>query len=194
MSTPTPDRRDRYLRAAVGCFARYGYRRTSMDVIAQAAGVSRPTLYQYYRGKEEIFRAAAEWGFEDLAERAETEARMPGEPADRLCAVLVVMLRMHEPADRTLDRFPAELIDEVHGRADDLWLAFEERLLAVLAALLDRFADRLDISGAPALPVVLLYGAKGIALRAGSAGERRELLRQLVGITVRGLAREPVTN
>ncbi|WP_328375615.1 helix-turn-helix domain-containing protein [Micromonospora zamorensis] len=49
-------RRHRVLKAARVTFARYGYRRTSMEAIAQAADMSRPALYQHLSNKEAVFR------------------------------------------------------------------------------------------------------------------------------------------
>ena len=46
------------LDAAVAVFARYGYRKTSMDEVARAAGVSRQGLYLQFANKEELFRKA----------------------------------------------------------------------------------------------------------------------------------------
>jgi AcrR family transcriptional regulator len=46
------------LDAAVGVFARYGFRKTSMDEVARAAGVSRQGLYLQFANKEELFREA----------------------------------------------------------------------------------------------------------------------------------------
>jgi len=43
------------LAAARPLFARYGFKKTSVDEILRAAGVSRATLYSYFAGKEEIF-------------------------------------------------------------------------------------------------------------------------------------------
>ena len=48
------------LDAAVGVFARYGYRKASMDEVARAAGVSRQGLYLQFVNKEELFRKAVE--------------------------------------------------------------------------------------------------------------------------------------
>jgi TetR/AcrR family transcriptional regulator of autoinduction and epiphytic fitness len=42
----------------VGVFARFGFRKTSMDDIARAAGVSRQGLYLSFANKEELFRRA----------------------------------------------------------------------------------------------------------------------------------------
>ncbi|MDP9089063.1 MAG: TetR/AcrR family transcriptional regulator [Pseudomonadota bacterium] len=46
------------LDAAVGVFARFGFRKASMDDVARAAGVSRQGLYLSFAGKEELFRRA----------------------------------------------------------------------------------------------------------------------------------------
>jgi AcrR family transcriptional regulator len=48
------------LDAAVGVFARYGFRKTSMEEVARAAGVSRQGLYLQFANKEELFRKALE--------------------------------------------------------------------------------------------------------------------------------------
>ena len=41
-------------------FARYGFRKASMDEVARAAGVSRQGLYLQFANKEELFRKAVE--------------------------------------------------------------------------------------------------------------------------------------
>lgn len=53
-------RRRQLLEAALAVFARHGYRKTSMDAVAQAAGVSRQGLYLHFPNKEELFRAAVQ--------------------------------------------------------------------------------------------------------------------------------------
>lgn len=61
-SPPVPDRIDpkvsALLDAAVGVFARFGFRKASMDDVARAAGVSRQGLYLSFANKEELFRRA----------------------------------------------------------------------------------------------------------------------------------------
>jgi AcrR family transcriptional regulator len=48
------------LDAAVAVFARFGYRKASMDEVARAAGVSRQGLYLQFANKEELFRKTLE--------------------------------------------------------------------------------------------------------------------------------------
>jgi AcrR family transcriptional regulator len=60
-SRPTDDpRRAKLLEAAISVFTRFGYRKTSMDEVARAAGVSRQGLYLHFSTKEELFSVAVE--------------------------------------------------------------------------------------------------------------------------------------
>lgn len=63
-------KRERILEAAQQTFLRYGYRRTTMGDLAEAAGISRPALYLFYANKEALFRGVVVRYFEQLAERA----------------------------------------------------------------------------------------------------------------------------
>jgi AcrR family transcriptional regulator len=51
-------KRQRVADAALSVFQRYGFARTTMADIADAAGISRPALYLLFPNKEEIFAAA----------------------------------------------------------------------------------------------------------------------------------------
>lgn len=50
-------RRIALLEASFSVFARFGYRKTSMDEVARAAQISRQGLYLHFANKEDLFRA-----------------------------------------------------------------------------------------------------------------------------------------
>src|SRR4030088_3155816 len=50
--------REAILVAATAAFLRYGFKKTSMDDVARAAGVSRQGLYLYFDTKDLLFREA----------------------------------------------------------------------------------------------------------------------------------------
>jgi AcrR family transcriptional regulator len=50
-------REKRILEAALTVFARMGYSGTTMDAVAAEAGLSKPTLYQYFPAKDALFAA-----------------------------------------------------------------------------------------------------------------------------------------
>ena len=47
---------EKILAAALDVFARDGFRGATIDRIAEAAGMSKPNLLYYFRGKDEIYR------------------------------------------------------------------------------------------------------------------------------------------
>lgn len=52
------DRPDEIIGAAVAVFAERGFAAARLDEIAERAGISRATLYLYFRSKEDLFKAA----------------------------------------------------------------------------------------------------------------------------------------
>ncbi|PPJ26635.1 hypothetical protein C5E45_15045 [Nocardia nova] len=178
-------RRDRVLCAVVGCFARYGYRRTSMDLLAQAADMSRPALYQYFRNKEEIFRSGVEWALGRTAIQAEHAAGSDAAVEQRVRDILDALLDLYGGSSVTGGHFH-ELLAEVYSRTADLWAAFEGRMLAALRDVLD------PVSGdSPVMPVgdvaaVLFYGVKGLGLESRPMRTRVEHAHQLATLVLRG--------
>jgi AcrR family transcriptional regulator len=55
MRLPAAERRAQLLRTAVGVFAEQGYHATSMNEVAEAAGVTKPVLYQHFSSKRDLF-------------------------------------------------------------------------------------------------------------------------------------------
>jgi TetR/AcrR family transcriptional repressor of mexJK operon len=57
MTHPSKSKRQAIITAARQAFLAHGYSGVSMEVIAEAAPVSKPTLYSHFRGKQELFAA-----------------------------------------------------------------------------------------------------------------------------------------
>jgi len=55
---------DRILDAATAVFRRHGFRRSSIEQAAEAAGLTRQALYHHFKSKEALFRAVIERVYE----------------------------------------------------------------------------------------------------------------------------------
>lgn len=66
--------KERIEQAAMELFAHNGYGNTSISQIAQAAGISKGLMYNYYEGKEALLKAILQKGF-DLGESMISEGR-----------------------------------------------------------------------------------------------------------------------
>jgi AcrR family transcriptional regulator len=79
-----PEVRERLLAAATRLFAEKGYAVTTVQEIVQAAGVTKPVLYYYYRSKAGLFTAILDRAKAMHETMLETVRQLPGSTLDRL--------------------------------------------------------------------------------------------------------------
>ncbi|MEV8375323.1 TetR/AcrR family transcriptional regulator [Kribbella sp. NPDC056861] len=109
-TTGDQDRRAAVLESALTTFARFGYRKTSMEEIARAADISRPGLYFLFASKESLFRAAVTQALEQDIAAIEQILAAPGRPLSR---------RIVEAFDRWAGRYVGPLTRDVAVLIED---------------------------------------------------------------------------
>ena len=77
-------KRESVIQAAAISFARNGYHGTTMDQIAEMLGVSKPTLYKYYKNKSELLHACDEKATARFLELARESVEMDGTALDKI--------------------------------------------------------------------------------------------------------------
>lgn len=149
MPRPAIATRERILGAAFDRFARYGFRRTSMADIADAAGISRAALYLQFRNKEAIFRALSAELHDAALAAAETALAGAAPLAERLCAAVEAKsLRFVEIAYGS--PHGSELLDESNRLCGEHPAGAERRFRTALAGVFRRAAaaGELDLASA----------------------------------------------
>ncbi len=79
---------DQVADAALRLFARYGYKRSSMDDIAREASLAKATLYLHFKGKDDVFRAMLDLLGRRVEARCREVVAMQGPFPERLAALL----------------------------------------------------------------------------------------------------------
>jgi AcrR family transcriptional regulator len=82
-------KREAILDVAMGLFARYGFRKTSVADIIRGAGVARATVYKYFSTKEDIFQAAIQREIQDILHRVREEVEKESTTRGRLRAAIL---------------------------------------------------------------------------------------------------------
>ena len=82
------EKRRRILDAARLLFVREGLRGTTMEAIARAAGIAKPTLYGYFSDKDAVFTALLDELTDTLTAAFEAGMAGSGTPAQRIGAAL----------------------------------------------------------------------------------------------------------
>lgn len=83
---PAAARRSQLLEVALARFAAGGFHETSMEEIADAAGVTKPVLYQHFSSKQELFRELLDTEGRDLLRDVEARAAAEVHPYQRVLA------------------------------------------------------------------------------------------------------------
>jgi AcrR family transcriptional regulator len=83
---PAPRRRRQLLEVALDCFAAGGFHSTSMEEIADAAGVTKPVLYQHFGSKQVLYLELLEMVGAELLDAVVAAATAEGEPYPRVLA------------------------------------------------------------------------------------------------------------
>jgi AcrR family transcriptional regulator len=172
---PEPDgkqraKRRRILTAATDLFVQYGYRKTSIEEVAGAAGVAKGTVYLYYRNKAELLLHAI--ALEKRGYVAKLQPLLAAEvaPLRRLQALIALglMAMMDMP-----------LLSRLAGGDRELGLALSE----VDASVLERINQfRVEFLRS------LLDAATGRSLSSQALEERAQVLIDLIGgIAVSGV-------
>lgn len=134
-SLPVTTRRDAKRNAihtaAIEQFAERGFGGTSMANIADAAGMSRPALYQHFRNKTDIFQSAFVVLFEELVDKALSALHHPGSTAEQL--------------DGFLQRYEGDLWQRIAAspHADEIVNAKNAEMGAAVAFVISRLTDGL---------------------------------------------------
>ena len=182
LATPTPAA-ERILDAADRLLVRFGYRKMTIDDLAQEAGIGKGTVYLSFASKADIALACIDRMARRLLERLRAIAAGPG-PAERRLHAMLVERVMHRfdyarPHSASLDFMLASIRPRLLERREGYFRA-EAR---TLAAVIDEgrrdgtFAvpDPADAAGAfvTATNALLPY-----SLSVGELGQRGEIQRR----------------
>lgn len=174
-------------RAAVDVFGARGFRGTSMAAIADAVGISRPALYQYFENREDVFRAAMELLLEESADRALAAL----DAADGVAAALSGWLRSaHLEGYVSLAGQPhaAELLEAHHAFSRDIADRASARMRAGLEAYLSALpgVGASEVEGALELLMLAPAGLKSDGPSPQLYGERLDHLAAAIAATLQG--------
>jgi AcrR family transcriptional regulator len=162
---------DRILDAAMRVFRRHGFRRSSIELTAEEAGLTRQALYHHFPSKEALFRGAIERLYE-RALAAEAAAAEAAEDADSELAEIIIA----EIGARLGTMFGAlegsphldELFSEHLAQARDLYQIYATRFGDQVAATIARvcharklkLADGVTVEDLARCVEMAIHGAK----------------------------------
>ncbi len=146
------DREERILKAAVTQFRAVGYRAARIEDLAEAAGVSVGTIYNYYRNKGDILIATVAMEVEEVLASGAALLRDPPQGADR--AILALIFEYYDHSLHYLSKemwrsamaLSIEAPDTPNGaRYTDLDRRLSKQVAALIAVLQARGEVKADL-------------------------------------------------
>lgn len=182
------------LDAAARVFAQYGFRRTTMNDISQAAGISRPALYLMFDNKEHLFHELSAYRINLALKATRAALARDGNVTELFIEALMVFEKTYtEPVANS--PHGDELTDVNMNLAADVMIKGHNSLVSVLAKLLNSAEKEGDVSfqnvsmSARAFVELLLASVKGIKKKAGSKAEYRKQTKQAARIFLSSIAK-----
>jgi AcrR family transcriptional regulator len=173
-------RRARILEAARRLFAESAYPAVQMDDVARGAGMSKATVYRYFRSKEALYLEIFDEELVALIATIQDLRRRRLDPRETIAAILSAMVgtfAVHLGTLRSLLADEAELADRIRR-------VFRGRRREINGLLAQTLADgaaagafrTLDVDTVPGILVGMCWG--GIM---GAPGTKPEALAQIIG-------------
>lgn len=158
------------LEAARALFAKHGYAATSMDMVVERAGVSKPTVYGHFKSKDDLFAAAIRAQAEVFTSHSCEVCSLPA--AEGIRAIGQMYLNM-VTADEALAMHRA-IMAEGH-KFPELATTFYESGPARVARIMEEYLRTLDARGAlsvpdPALAAEMFLGMLRVAFYRAAFG------------------------
>ena len=192
---PAPRRRRQLLDVARGLFGDLGYHRTSMDALAEAAGVTKPVLYQHFGSKRDLYLEVLGDVGDQLMDAVVGAARTAGHPREQVEAGFRAYFRFvatHAGAFRLL--FGGGLERDVE---------FAAVATRVEAAMAETIASLIDVDVDVEHRQILAHGVIGLAEGTGRRWIAADLdldperlaarVAELAWAGLRGVGRDPLS-
>jgi AcrR family transcriptional regulator len=185
-------KRDAILNAAYRQFSHYSFRKTSMEDIAQAAGISRASIYSYFQNKDDIFRNVS-IQLHDQAERM-AEASLARSDNDIAARIEGALIARHGPFQKvaTESAYGTEIYDEHHRLCRDIVSDAHNKFLKLLTGALKNAASNKEIDlksaglGAKAAAELINFAASGLKQGAKDLASFEQRIKHFVQLFVRG--------
>jgi AcrR family transcriptional regulator len=113
MSNDKSDIRDQIVDAASSLFSRYGFRKATMDEIANTMGKGKSSIYYYFSSKEEIYEAVIEREAEFLRREVVKSISQAHNPKDKLRNYVLARMKTFRRVSNFYEAIRTEVVSHL---------------------------------------------------------------------------------
>jgi AcrR family transcriptional regulator len=126
---------DRIIEKGLKLFVKNGYEATTLDAIAEAAGISRRTFFYYFKSKEDVLLAAHDSGFREALKPAMLDESPDQAPLDAVQKCLIKLASRYETNESIIFDRLMQSTEALRARKEAVFLETERILLEAMCEL-----------------------------------------------------------
>jgi len=126
---------ERIIEKGLRLFVKNGYEATTLDAIAEAAGISRRTFFYYFRSKEDILLAAHDSGFRQALKPAMRKESPDQAPVDAARNCLIKLASRYETKESIVFDRLMQSTEALRARKEAVFVETEQILLDAMCEL-----------------------------------------------------------
>ncbi len=189
--------KEEIVKAAQHVFARYGFRKTTMEEIAAAAHRAKSSLYYYFKSKDEVFRAVADKEIVKWKKKMLEEIKRAGSPQGKLSAYVTIRVS----ALSHLSAFYSFFADEYYENyrlIERVKYDFDRKEREIVKEILEEGIEKGvfgidDVEGTVSILLYIVRGLEHFWLEEKSASRLKKHIDSLISLFLRGLLKRQVS-
>jgi AcrR family transcriptional regulator len=126
---------ERIIEKGLRLFVKNGYEATTLEAIAQDAGISRRTFFYYFKSKEDVLLAAHDSGFREALRPAMLEEPRDQAPIDAVQKCLIKLASRYETKESIVFDRLMESTEALRARKEAVFVETEQILLEAMGEL-----------------------------------------------------------
>jgi len=126
---------ERIIEKGLKLFVKNGYEATTLDAIAEAAGISRRTFFYYFKSKEDVLLAARDSGFREALRPTMLEESSDQAPLDAVQKCLIKLASRYETKESVVFDRLMESTTALRARKEAVFVETEQILLEAMCEL-----------------------------------------------------------
>jgi AcrR family transcriptional regulator len=126
---------ERIIEQGLRLFVKNGYEATTLEAIAEAAGISRRTLFYYFKSKEDILLAAHDSGFREALRPAMLDEPSDQTPLEAVQKCLVKLASRYETKESVIFDRLMQSTEALRARKEAVFVETEQILLQAMGEL-----------------------------------------------------------
>jgi AcrR family transcriptional regulator len=133
--------KDSIIKVARAVFSKYGFKKTTMEDIAKAAGKGKSSLYYYFKSKEEVFEIVLDCEVNILRDELMKAINTTELPQQKLRTYVLKRMEMFHNLVNFFDSFKQEYFEN-YGFIERIRKSYDEEEKAIISKIIQEGIDK----------------------------------------------------